>query len=60
MESLWALLVLVGLIGIFIASYLLNKNTKKPEGCENLKAECGSCPIHTCVNSSKAQMEDKK
>jgi len=59
MELLWSLLVLIGLIGLFIGSYLLNKSTKKPEGCENLNAECGSCPIHTCINSRKSHEEDK-
>ena len=33
-------------IALFIGTYLLNKNTKKPDGCEPL--DCEGCTISEC------------
>lgn len=33
-------------IALFIGTYLLNKNTKKPDGCESL--DCEGCTISEC------------
>ncbi|MDO5089580.1 MAG: hypothetical protein Q4D53_07330 [Leptotrichiaceae bacterium] len=43
---LWVLF----LVGIFILTYILNKKTPKPEGCENLisKAGCAGCRQFSC------------
>ena len=35
-----------------IVCFMINKNTAKPEGCENLEAECSSCPITTCLKNT--------
>lgn len=40
-------IVLASVVGIL---YVLNKNTKVPEGCENLKADCEGCKIVSCIN----------
>ena len=40
--TIWAIIWLVILIAIFIGTYLLNKNTPKPEGCEEM-SECVGC-----------------
>ena len=55
---LGALLVIV-LIGLFIFTYLLNKKTPKPEGCENLEENCEGCQITSCLNrKEKIEEED--
>ena len=45
-----AIIVFVALASIVAASYVLNKNTKVPEGCENIKADCEGCKITSCIN----------
>jgi hypothetical protein len=40
--------ILIVAIGLFIGSYLLNKKTPKPEGCEDTSKECGACGIVSC------------
>ena len=40
-------IVLASIVGV---SYVLNKNTKVPEGCENLKDDCEGCNISSCIN----------
>ena len=35
-------------IGLFICTYLLNKRTKKPDGCENLEENCSGCQLTQC------------
>lgn len=43
-----ALLMMLGL-GLFYAlTYLLNRNTPVPEGCEDLAASCHGCSISSC------------
>jgi len=52
-EQIIAVIVIVGiLLTLFIICFMLNKNTPKPEGCENLEAECSSCPITTCLKNT--------
>jgi len=48
MKALIAILLVGGAIFLFIFTYLLNKRTPKPEGCENLSEECEGCQILTC------------
>ena len=38
------------LVGIYIFLFLKNKKTPKPEGCENLKADCEGCKDIYCPN----------
>jgi hypothetical protein len=43
-----ALLFMVGL-GLFYAlTYVLNRNTPIPEGCEDLTQSCHGCSISSC------------
>jgi hypothetical protein len=43
------ILIVGGLVGLFIASYLLNKRIPRPEGCdEEITAQCKKCVISSC------------
>ena len=56
-EQFFATVIIIGLlIAMFITFFLLNRKTPRPEGCEDLDAECETCPITTCLkNSSKKE-----
>ena len=56
-EQFFATVIIIGLlIAMFITFFLLNRKTPKPKGCEDLDAECETCPITTCLkNSSKKE-----
>lgn len=51
-------LLLIFLIGVFIFTYLLNKKTPKPEGCENLEENCEGCQITSCPNRKEMKEEE--
>ena len=51
-------LLLIVLIGLFIFTYLLNKRTPKPEGCENLEENCEGCQITSCLNRKEKKEEE--
>ena len=51
-------LLLIVLIGVFIFTYLLNKKTPKPEGCENLEENCEGCQITSCPNRKEMKEEE--
>lgn len=52
--------VVGGLILIFFICFFANKKTPKPEGCEDLDADCEVCPITTCLkNQSKKEDKDE-
>lgn len=61
-KYIWAILIVLALIGIFILSYIVNHHTPKPEGCENLEPDCGHCPVEGCIIRNKEQIkkEDTK
>ena len=52
-------LLLIVLIGLFIFTYLLNKRTPKPEGCENLEENCEGCQITSCLNRKEKKEEEE-
>ena len=56
-EQIIATVVIIGLlIAMFITCFLLNRKTPKPKGCEDLEAECETCPITKYIkNSSKKE-----
>lgn len=54
-----AVVLIVVLVAIFIGTYVLNKRTPKPEGCEEVGAECEGCQITSCSNY-KAKEEKKE
>lgn len=47
------------LVAIFIGSYILNKNTPKPEGCEDM-SECSGCNNFACTHHSVHRKEEVK
>lgn len=51
-------ILLIALIGLFIFTYLLNKRTPKPKGCENIDENCEGCPITSCGNRIENKMEE--
>ena len=51
-------LLLIFLIGVFIFTYLLNKKTPKPEGCENLEENCEGCQIASCPIRKEMKEEE--
>ena len=50
-----AVILVVFLVGLFIFSYLLNKKTPKPEGCENVGEACEGCQILMCSHNKEHQ-----
>ena len=55
---IWAVVIMVLLVGAFIGSYVLNKNTPKPEGCENLDENCEGCQITSCSHRIENKEEE--
>ena len=54
MGSAFAAFIYAAILGsIFALVYTLNRNTPVPEGCEDLKAECGGCHDISCGNHPK-------
>ena len=52
-EQLIGTIIVLGLlIGAFLACFLLNRKTPKPKGCEDLEAECETCPIKSCLKNT--------
>lgn len=39
----------VGLFGLVVLLYRMNKNTPVPKGCENLHPDCQACGISDCA-----------
>ena len=54
-----AVLVITGLVLAFVFSYLLNKKTPKPEGCENLEENCEGCQITSCSHRIENKEEEE-
>ena len=50
--------IVVVCVVLFIGTYVLNKRTPKPEGCEEVGSECEGCQITSC--SHYKQKEEKK
>ena len=51
LRYLLAILFFGALVAIYIVLYLMNKKTPKPEGCEDLKADCDGCKDFACTNN---------
>ena len=51
-QIIGTIVVLVIMISLFIISFLMNKKTPRPEGCEDLDSECGNCPVTTCLKNT--------
>lgn len=52
-------IIMIFLVGAFVGSYLLNKKTPKPEGCENLDENCEGCQITSCPNRREKIEEEE-
>ena len=50
--------IVVVCVVLFIGTYVLNKRTPKPEGCEDVGSECEGCQITSC--SHYKEKEEKK
>ena len=55
-----AIVMVVVLVGIFIGTYILNKNTPKPEGCEDIGSECEGCQITSCSHYQNKNEEKEE
>ena len=58
-RALLAIVIIVVLVVLFIGTYVLNKRTPKPEGCEEIGSECEGCQITSCSNY-KEKVEKKE
>lgn len=54
-----ATLVITGLVLAFVFSFLLNKKTPKPEGCENLEENCEGCQVTSCSHRIENKEEEE-
>lgn len=57
--NIWAIVWLAILIVVFIGTYILNKNTPQPEGCEEM-SECGGCNNIACSHHNAHHEEEIK
>jgi len=60
MNFIYALLYMAVLGSIFLLSYILNKRTPVPAGCEDLKANCEGCKIASCGNYSAPSRQEQE
>lgn len=61
MENLFTAAIWLGLLVlIYIVGYLLNRKTPKPEGCEDLTADCSGCQSIDCTHNPAHQKEETK
>lgn len=52
---LYAFLIIAVLVFLYIGAFLLNKKTKKPDGCEDVTG-CSSCSVTSCaLNANKEE-----
>ncbi|MDR1795217.1 MAG: hypothetical protein LBR25_07465 [Erysipelotrichaceae bacterium] len=58
MQIVYAVLFLAVLGGLFAGLTYLNQKTPRPEGCENLVAECGGCGIRSCPQHPDYKKEE--
>lgn len=55
--SVWAIIWMAVLIAVFVLTYVLNRNTPRPEGCEEM-SECSGCANVACSHHSAHKMEE--
>lgn len=53
MKYIYAAIIIIVLVVIFVFSYLLNKKTPKPDGCEDVEGTCEGCQILSCSHNPK-------
>ena len=52
--------VVVFCVFLFVGTYLLNKKTKKPEGCQDMSEYCEGCSLTSCSHHPNNQPEEKE
>ena len=57
-RTILAIVFMVALVGLFVGTYLLNKKTPKPEGCEDVGSECEGCQITSCSNYKEKEKKE--
>lgn len=60
MKYVYASIILIFLIGLFILFYLLNKKVEKPDGCEINEENCKGCNNPLCHKSNVESKGDNK
>ena len=55
-----AVVVVLVSVGLFIGTFILNKRTPKPDGCENLGSECEGCQMSSCSHYVEKNEEKKE
>lgn len=50
--------IVVAAVLLFVGSYVLNKRTKKPDGCESL--DCEGCSITNCSHNPNKNKDEEK
>ena len=60
MKFVYALIVFAVVSVLFIVTYVLNKRTPKPEGCENIGSECEGCQITSCSHHQNKNEEKEE
>ena len=55
-----AVVVVLLSVGLFIGTFILNKRTPKPDGCENLGSECEGCQMSSCSHYVEKNEEKKE
>ena len=60
MNTIYAILLFIVLAGLVVLGTYLNNRTPKPEGCENLDAQCSGCKITSCIKNPMLKEEIKK
>lgn len=59
LKILLTVALVVVCVFLFVGTYLLNKNTKKPEGCDTGLENCDGCEMCGCANHpSKINSEE--
>ena len=59
-RTILAIVFMMVLVSLFIGTYVLNKRTPKPEGCEEIGSECEGCQITSCSHNKKPNIEEKE
>ena len=57
--SIWALVWVGLLVAIYIGTYLWNKNTPKPEGCDEVLSGCSGCNDISCSHDAAHKKEEE-
>lgn len=57
--SIWALVWVGLLVAIYIGTYLWNKNTPKPEGCDEVLSGCSGCNDISCSHNAAHKKEEE-